>query len=146
MYKQDLSRFVKAQEQDYAIALAEIKSGRKRSHWMWYIFPQITGLGFSETSKFYAIRDQAEAEAYVAHPVLGRRLIEICNALLMLDDDHATRILGSPDDLKLKSSMTLFAVLPEAHPVFERVLTKYFNGMKDWETLRLLNPMFNSRP
>ena len=139
MYKQDLSRFVKAQEQDYATALAEIKSGRKRSHWMWYIFPQIAGLGFSETSKFYALKNQEEAEAYLAHPVLGRRLIEICNALLMLEDDHATRIFGSPDDLKLKSSITLFAVLPATNPVFERVLTKYFNGIKDWETLRLLN-------
>lgn len=138
MTRQSLNRFLTAQERDYETALAEIKGGRKRSHWMWYIFPQIAGLGFSETSKFYAIKDRAEAEAYLQHPVLGKRLIEISNALLELEDNHATRIFGSPDDLKLKSSMTLFAALPDTDPVFGQVLAKFYNGIHDWETLRLL--------
>lgn len=134
----DLSRFISAQERDYATALAEIKDGRKRSHWMWYIFPQIAGLGFSETSKFYSLQDQQEATAYLQHPVLGKRLIEISTALLELEDDHAIRIFGSPDDLKLKSSMTLFAALPNTNPVFGKVLAKFFNGMADLDTVRLL--------
>jgi uncharacterized protein (DUF1810 family) len=134
----DLTRFLAAQEKDYATALSEIKSGRKRSHWMWYIFPQIAGLGFSETSKFYALKDQREAEAYLQDSILGSRLIEISKALLELEDNHATRVFGSPDDMKLKSSMTLFGSLPGADPVFGQVLAKYFNGMQDWETLRLL--------
>ena len=138
MSEQDLSRFLKAQEKDYAIALSEIQSGKKRSHWMWYIFPQIAGLGLSETSKFYALRDQTEAEAFLQHPALGKHLTEISQTLLELEDNHATRIFGSPDDLKLKSSMTLFAALPGADPVFNAVLKKYFNGIQDWETLRLL--------
>lgn len=133
-----LDRFLAAQERNYAIALAEIKNGKKRSHWMWYIFPQIADLGFSETSKFYAIKDQAEAEAYLQHPVLGKRLIEISKTLLELEDNHATRIFGSPDDLKLKSSMTLFGALPNTDPVFAQILAKYFNGIKDWVTLNLL--------
>lgn len=134
----DLERFLAAQARDYETALAEIKGGRKRSHWMWYIFPQIAGLGFSDTSKFYALKDQAEAEAYLQHPILGKRLVEISEALLALQDDHASRIFGSPDDLKLKSSMTLFSVLPDADPVFKQVLNKFFNGIQDWETIRLL--------
>ncbi|MBK0379158.1 DUF1810 domain-containing protein [Mucilaginibacter sp. SD-g] len=134
----DLNRFLSAQERDYDIALAEIKSGRKRSHWMWYIFPQIAGLGFSETSKFYAIKNLAEAVNYLRHPVLGQRLIEISTALVKLEDDDATRIFGSPDNLKLKSSMTLFGALPDSDPVFAQVLVKYFNGIRDRETLRLL--------
>jgi uncharacterized protein (DUF1810 family) len=136
----DLTRFLTAQERDYATALAEIKSGRKRSHWMWYIFPQIAGLGLSETSKFYALKDQPEAEAYLQHPILGQRLIDLSKALLELEDNHATRILGSPDDMKLKSSMTLFAALPNTDPIFGQVLAKFYNGIRDWETLRLLFP------
>jgi uncharacterized protein (DUF1810 family) len=139
MMNTDLTRFLTAQERDYATALAEIKSGRKRSHWMWYIFPQIAGLGFSGTSKFYALKDQAEAEAYLQHPVLGQRLIEISKALLEIEDNHATRIFGNPDDMKLKSSMTLFASLANTDPVFGQVLAKYFNGIHDWVTLRLLS-------
>ncbi len=139
MNGQDLSRFLTAQERDYPTALAEIKSGRKRSHWMWYIFPQIAGLGFSETSRRYAIKDKPEAEAYLAHPVLGNRLIEISRTLLTLEDTNAGRIFGSPDDMKLKSSMTLFAALPGADPVFAQILAKYFRGIQDWNTLRLLD-------
>ncbi|MBW3127437.1 DUF1810 domain-containing protein [Hymenobacter profundi] len=135
----NLTRFLDAQKSDYQTALSEIKNGRKRSHWMWYIFPQIQGLGFSETSKFYAIQDAAEAEAYLAHPVLGSRLLEISNALLTLSASNATSVFGSPDDLKLKSSMTLFASLPKADPVFQAVLDKFFNGTKDNKTLQILH-------
>ncbi|MDF2432849.1 MAG: hypothetical protein JWP44_2480 [Mucilaginibacter sp.] len=133
-----LKRFVDAQETDYPVALAEIKNGRKRSHWMWYIFPQIQGLGFSETSRFYAIKDINEAQEYLKHPVLGSRLISICKALLQLESNNATAIFGSPDDVKLKSSMTLFAALPGTDPVFESVLEKYFDGSKDIKTLQII--------
>ncbi|MDB5002573.1 MAG: calpastatin [Mucilaginibacter sp.] len=135
---EDLERFIKAQEQDYAIALAEVKNGRKRSHWMWYIFPQIQGLGFSEMAKRYGIKSLDEAEAYIQHPVLGQRLIEICTALLQLKSNDAYAIFGSPDDMKLKSSMTLFASLPDAYPVFQSILDKFFNGEPDSKTLHLI--------
>lgn len=135
----DLGRFLDAQQSDYQTALSEIKNGRKRSHWMWYIFPQIQGLGFSETSKFYAIKNVSEAEEYLSHPVLGSRLIEISNAALALQSDNANSIFGSPDDLKLKSSMTLFAKLNQTNPVFQKVLDKFFGGSKDQQTLQLIN-------
>lgn len=133
-----LKRFTNEQEIDYGIALAEIKRGRKQSHWMWYIFPQITGLGISPTSKFYAIKDKREAEDYLAHPVLGARLIEISEALLRIEGKTANQIFGSPDDVKLKSSMTLFNALENSHPVFQKVLDKFFGGAKDLRTLELL--------
>src|SRR5438270_10060514 len=104
-----LKRFIDAQERDYEIALAEIKNGRKRSHWMWYIFPQVKGLGFSSTSQHYGIANLKEAEAYLRHPVLGPRLIAISNELLNLENKNATDIFGNPDDMKLRSAMTLFA-------------------------------------
>jgi len=135
----NLQRFTDAQKNDYDIALAEIKNGRKRSHWMWYIFPQMQGLGFSETSKYYAIKNMEEAVAYSKHPILGVRLIQICQVLLQLAEKNATNIFGYPDDVKLKSSMTLFASLPNADPVFQAVLNKFFNGKKDEKTLQLLN-------
>jgi len=135
----DLKRFLEAQENDFEIALAEIQNGRKQSHWMWYIFPQIAGLGFSPTSKFYAIKDRDEAESYLAHPLLGKRLVEISNALLEVEGKTASQIFGSPDDVKLKSSMTLFGALENTNPVFQRVLDKYFNGAKDRRTLELIN-------
>ena len=134
----DLDRFLEAQESDYARALAEIKSGRKRSHWMWYIFPQIAGLGYSSTSKFYAIRNRTEAESYLAHPILGARIVEISNALLEIEEKTANQIFGSPDDMKLKSSMTLFGALDETNPVFRKVLEKYFDGEEDRRTLELI--------
>jgi len=134
----DLKRFLDAQQRDYAAALSEIKSGRKRSHWMWYIFPQIGGLGFSEMSKRYAITDLPEAVAYLNHPVLGKRLKEIAGALLELKSNNANQVMGSPDDLKLRSSMTLFAQVPGTEPVFEAVLKKYFQGEKDKATLQQL--------
>lgn len=134
----DLQRFTDAQQSDYAAALTEIKNGRKRSHWIWYIFPQIQGLGFSSTSKYYAIKDIGEAEAYLAHPVLGKRLIEISNELLKLPTSDAHTVFGSPDDMKLRSCMTLFALVPNADRVFQKVLDKFFHGEKDQLTLRQL--------
>ncbi|RYE20741.1 MAG: DUF1810 domain-containing protein [Sphingobacteriaceae bacterium] len=135
---QNLNRFLDAQKSSYQTALAEIKNGRKRSHWMWYIFPQIQGLGFSETSKSYAIKDASEAEAYLQHPILGARLIEISTVAAQLSANNATQVFGSPDDLKLKSSMTLFAALDQADPVFQSVLDKFFGGKKDNQTLQIL--------
>jgi uncharacterized protein (DUF1810 family) len=135
----DLSRFTEAQKTDYETALAEIRRGRKQSHWMWYIFPQIAGLGFSSTSKLYAIKNLDEAKDYFEHPVLGKRLIEISNALLEIEGKTANQIFGSPDDLKLKSSMTLFGALNETNEVFQKVLDKYFDGAKDEKTLKLID-------
>jgi len=134
----NLKRFIDAQEANYQIALSEIKNGRKQSHWIWYIFPQIHGLGFSETSKFYSIKNIQEAEEFLKHPILGRRLIEICNKLLELESNDANKIFGSPDDLKLKSSMTLFSSLHNSNPVFQSVLEKFFNGTKDNKTLQII--------
>lgn len=134
----DLQRFLDAQEHDFEIALAEIRRGRKQSHWMWYIFPQIAGLGFSETARFYAIKDKTEAENYLAHPTLGKRLIEISNALMKIEGKTANQIFGSPDDMKLKSSMTLFGALDAANPVFQKVLDKYFDGAKDLRTIQII--------
>lgn len=136
--KKDLSRFVEAQESDFPQALSEIKSGRKRSHWMWYIFPQLEGLGRSSTSQFYGIKDLSEAEDYLHHPLLGSRLAEISTELLKLEKNNANAIFGSPDDLKLKSSMTLFTKVPGAPPVFRDVLNKFFGGSQDQKTIELL--------
>ena len=134
----DLSRFVRAQAGDYEHALAEIVSGRKRTHWMWYIFPQLDGLAFSPTAKRYAIKSVEEARAYLAHPVLGPRLLECAEAVVRVEGRSATEIFGSPDDLKLRSCATLFAcVLPQGS-VFDRLLGKYYEGGRDGNTLRLL--------
>jgi uncharacterized protein (DUF1810 family) len=134
----DLSRFVQAQVGDYEQALSEIQSGRKRSHWMWYIFPQFDGLGFSPTSRRYAIKSLAEAEAYLRHPVLGPRLVECAEAALGVEGRSANEVFGSPDDMKLRSCATLFARVAPAGSVFERLLDKYFQGQPDAESLRLL--------
>ena len=134
----DLERFVAAQQDKYATALAEIKAGRKRSHWMWYIFPQLKGLGLSEMARLYGIHDINEAEAYLAHPVLGKRLLDICHELSLQPGKDAHAIFGSPDDLKLRSCLTLFAALDNTHPVFETLLKKFYNGSKDVKTLKLL--------
>ncbi len=135
----NLNRFLEAQESTYKTALSEIRNGRKLSHWMWFIFPQVSGLGLSETSKFYAIKNIDEAIAYLNHPVLGKRLLEVSEALLSIEGRTANQIFGSPDDMKLKSSMTLFAVASGEASVFQQVLDKYFNGAKDTKTLLLLN-------
>ena len=133
-----LERFVKAQKYDYDTALREIRSGRKRSHWMWYIFPQLQGLGYSSTAQYYGIRDLEEAQDYMEHPVLGPRLVEISEALLVLDTSDASAVMGYPDDLKLRSSMTLFELAAPEQPVFSRVLEKYYSGHRDRHTLELL--------
>lgn len=137
----DLNRFVQAQERDYARALAEIKNGRKRSHWIWYIFPQIAGLGFSSTSKFYSIKSLEEAKAYLAHPVLGPRLIECAEAAVGIANRSANEVFGSPDDMKVRSCATLFALVSPPESVFERLLTRYYRGERDARTLQILgNP------
>ena len=134
----DLTRFVWAQADDYERALSEIRGGEKRSHWMWYIFPQFDGLGSSPTAKRYAIKSVAEARAYLAHPVLGARLVSCAEAVLAVRGKSAHEIFGSPDDLKLRSCATLFAHVSPAGSVFERLLDAYFRGARDGETLRLL--------
>jgi uncharacterized protein (DUF1810 family) len=134
----ELRRFVRAQESDYERAVSEIKSGRKRTHWMWYIFPQIDGLAFSSTSKHYAIKSLAEARAYLDHPVLGPRLLECAEAAVGVEGRSATEIFGSPDDIKLRSCATLFACVLPPGSVFDRLLTKYYRGERDGKTLELL--------
>lgn len=138
-----LERFLEAQEQTYDIALNEIRSGRKRSHWMWFIFPQVKGLGHSSTTQRYAIQDRKEAEDYLNHPVLSKRLIEISEALLKLDIDDVSKIFDRPDDLKLKSSMTLFYLISQK-AVFKSVLEKFFDGEIDERTVELLGDEVNS--
>lgn len=132
-----LDRFLVAQEHSYDTALREIRAGRKRSHWMWYIFPQIAGLGMSYTAQLYSIQDISEARDYIAHPVLGARLIEISRALLTLDSSDATAVMGYPDDLKLCSCMTLFKQVSD-DPVFGAVLDKFYGGRADTRTLAIL--------
>ena len=133
-----LERFLKAQELDYEAALAEIKAGHKRSHWIWYIFPQIQGLGYSEISRFYAIKDKEEAQGYMEHPVLAARLVEISEVILQLPSKDSGDVMGFPDDMKLKSSMTLFSMVSD-NPVFQKVLDKYFHGEKDKLTVEALS-------
>ena len=133
-----LDRFRRAQDGDYETALREIRNGRKRSHWMWYIFPQLKGLGFSSTAEYYGVRDLEEARDYMEDPVLSTRLVEISGALLELDSSDPTAVLGYPDDLKLRSCMTLFELAAPDQPVFGRVLDKFYGGRRDSRTLSLL--------
>ena len=133
-----LDRFLDAQRGDYAAALAEVRRGRKTSHWMWYIFPQIAGLGQSSTARYYSIRDLEEAREYYAHPVLGQRLREISGVLLKLRGSDPVAVFGGIDSMKLKSSMTLFAVAAPDDPLFQQVLDKYYAGEQDALTLRIL--------
>ncbi|MBG6234466.1 uncharacterized protein (DUF1810 family) [Pedobacter sp. CAN_A7] len=142
MENNHLERFVKAQQKEFEAALSEVKNGRKQSHWMWYIYPQLQGLGFSETTRFYAIKDIEQAKEYLEHQILGARLVLISEELLKLDLS-ARQVFGSPDDLKLHSSMTLFAEVQGANPIFEQVLQKFFKGQKDNKTLSLLRAPFN---
>jgi uncharacterized protein (DUF1810 family) len=134
----DLERFVTAQRDDYELALFEITNGRKRSHWMWYIFPQIGGLGSSAVSRRYAIKNQAEARAYLDHAVLGPRLLACVDALLNIEGRSAAQIFGFPDDRKLRSCATLFAEVSPSGSVFHRLLEKYFQGERDVATLQRL--------
>ena len=134
----DLKRFLDAQDGIYDDALDEIRAGRKRSHWMWFIFPQYAGLGFSPTSQHFAIDSAAEARAYLAHPVLGSRLVECAEATLSVEGRTAREIFGSPDDLKLRSSATLFASVSPDGSVFHRLLDRFFDGQPDRRTLELM--------
>lgn len=136
--EEGLSRFLKAQEDMYEEALSEIRAGRKRSHWMWFIFPQIKGLGHSGIAAYYAIRDLDEARDYLKDPVLGERLEETAKALLDLGTDDASAVFGYPDDLKLRSSMTVFLKADPENPVFRQVLEKFFGGEEDPKTIALL--------
>ena len=134
----NLARFVEAQAGDYERALSEIRAGRKRSHWMWYVFPQFEGLGNSPTSRHYAIRSPEEAAAYLAHPVLGTRLLECAAAALKIQGRSALEIFGSPDDMKLRSCATLFAYVSPDGSVFHRVIDQFFQGQHDERTIELL--------
>jgi uncharacterized protein (DUF1810 family) len=133
-----LERFVRAQEPVYASALAELRAGRKRTHWIWYIFPQLYGLGRSARSLLYGIKSSAEASAYIAHPILGPRLIKCTAAMLTHAGATAFEILGSPDDEKFRSSMTLFRHVPGADSIFAAALEKFFGGVDDPLTLAKL--------
>jgi uncharacterized protein (DUF1810 family) len=133
----NLDRFITAQQTNYAIALEEIRRGKKISHWMWYIFPQLAGLGYSSTSIFYAI-DVEEARLFLKHPVLGMRLTKISEEILKLNKS-AHEVFGSPDDIKLLSCMTLFEYISEQPNVFSQVIEKYFNGVRDARTLKLIS-------
>lgn len=133
----NLDRFIKAQENDYETALNEIENGHKQSHWIWYIFPQLQGLGFSSMSQYYGIKDEKEAIDYMNHPVLRERLLEISQALLSLDCNDPVRVMGYPDNLKLQSSMTLFSIVSK-EPVFQKVLDKFYDGQEDQSTLEKL--------
>ncbi len=133
---EQLDRFIKAQENTYLVALNEIKNGRKQSHWMWYIFPQIKGLGMSETSRYYGIDGEEEAKAYLDNEILGSRLREITSELLKLNIDNPVDIFGTIDTMKLKSSMTLFDYVSD-DKIFSQVLNKYYNGEIDEKTILL---------
>ncbi|MBF4491306.1 DUF1810 domain-containing protein [Flavobacterium sp. JLP] len=134
----ELLRFLDAQNKLYLVALDEIKKGKKESPWMWFIFPQIKGMGSSDNSKFYAIKSADEAIAFLEHPILGKHLVEITEELIRKEEKTAEEIFGMPDDEKLKSCMTLFASIQNTQPVFQEVLHKYFDGSSDFHTLQLL--------
>jgi uncharacterized protein (DUF1810 family) len=137
----DLNRFISAQHVVYSRVLEELKSGMKRTHWMWFIFPQIHGLGQSTTAVYYAIKSMEEAREYLRHPLLGSRLLECADTVLAIEGRSASEIFGYPDDLKLKSSMTLFASLADSSSLFDRVLDKYFQGERDARTLLILEKL-----
>ena len=139
----DLQIFVQAQEDMYEQALAELKNGSKESHWMWFVFPQIAGLGNSEMARKYAIPNLADAKAYLSHDLLGSRLRECTEAVLAVEGRTAHEILGSPDDMKLKSCMTLFEVADGPDSIFSSILEKYFEGQRDERSLMILNAPFS---
>ena len=136
--REHLERFKEAHQRDYATALAEIRSGRKKSHWMWYIFPQIHDLGFSSISQFYAIQNLREAREYLNNSILGTHLEEISTALLALKTDDPHEVFGSPDDMKLCSCMTLFEKADPGKEIFSKVLDKFYHGKRDTRTLEIL--------
>jgi len=136
----DLQRFVAAQEGAIEAARDELRAGRKRSHWMWFVFPQLKGLGVSSTAQFYGIASLAEARAYLAHPLLGPRLRECCALMLAVPGQSAHDILGSPDDLKLRSCLTLFSLAAPQEPVFAQALQRFYAGEPDPRTIALCTP------
>ncbi|WP_027556068.1 DUF1810 domain-containing protein [Bradyrhizobium sp. Cp5.3] len=133
----DLERFIRAQDPVYRDVLAELSRGRKQSHWMWFVFPQVAGLGFSAMSQRYAINSREEAKAYLAHPILGSRLTECTGFVLAVEGRTINAILGAPDDAKFRSSMTLFGAVSDA-PIFGQAIAKYFDGERDGATLEIL--------
>lgn len=137
----NLSRFISAQETVYPQVMKELKAGRKTSHWMWYIFPQIAGLGMSPTAKFYSIMSISEAKEYLAHPVLGKRLVECCNIILSIKDRSAEAIFGYPDFMKLQSCVTLFNFIDADQKAFSQVLHKYYKDIRDQKTFEILENM-----
>ena len=141
MDKYNLERFILAQQRDYATAYAELSRGHKESHWSWWIIPQIVGLGSTSTSYNYAIKSLDEAVAFLAHPYLGKNIREISKVLLGLESNDATAIMGYPDDLKLRSCMTLFAEAEPNEEIFQKVLDKFFDGKKDGRTLAILKTL-----
>lgn len=136
-----LKRFLSAQDGVYERALSELKDGQKRTHWMWYIFPQIDGLGYSPTARHYAIRSHEEARQYLNHPVLGKRLLECTEAVVALRGGSLSEIFGYPDDMKFRSSMTLFEQVAGPGSVFSSALDRYCKGERDTATLRLLEKL-----
>ena len=139
MDKFNLNRFIKAQEETYSSAMDEIKSGSKYGHWMWFIFPQVEGLGSTEMTKKFSIKSLEEAKAYLKHAILGERLLESCEILLKLEDVSISEVMGFPDDLKLRSSMTLFESASIKNSIFSKVLDEYYESSRDNKTLDLLN-------
>ena len=137
----DVSRFVSAHKKSYLQAYLELKTGKKMGHWMWYIFPQIQGLGFSETAEYYAVKNIEEAKTYMHHPILQTHMIELCSILLELNTNDAHKVFGSPDDLKLHSSMTLFAIACPEYDIFQKVIDKYYDGDKDDNTIVILEDL-----
>lgn len=135
----NLQQFLTAQQGSYEVALRELRRGAKRSHWIWYVFPQVAGLGTSSMAERYALRSRREAAAYLTHPVLGARLVECATALLEVEGRSAEEVMGSPDDLKLRSSMTLFAAVAGPDSIFQKVLDRYFSGIGDPRTTEFLS-------
>ena len=135
----DLTRFEEAHRRDFATALAEIESEKKRTHWIWYIFPQLRGLGRSYTAEYFGIPNLDAAKTFLSHPILGQNLLTITRALQDLEEDNPTRVMGTPDDLKLRSSMTLFEAAAPECPEFAAVLEKFYAGKRDLWTLELLS-------
>ena len=138
MNQYNLNRFIEAQMTTYEGAMLELTRGRKESHWVWYIFPQIEGLGRSDTAKLYSIKSLEEGRAYLEHPVLGPRLVEACEILLSLKDSSMDEVMGFPDDLKLLSSMTLFETLSDSNSIFTKIIELYFDDVRDDASLKIL--------
>jgi uncharacterized protein (DUF1810 family) len=144
MDKYNLSRFLEAQMVTYEGAMLELARGSKKSHWIWYIFPQIEGLGRSDTAKLYSIKSLEEGRVYLEHPVLGPRLVEACEILLSLKEASMDEVMGFPDDLKLLSSMTLFEVVSDSNSIFTKMIEFYYEGRRDKASLDIIKSRYNS--